>query len=68
MEYHSVNYAAQVNAKIDIVTTLSEHYGVHLPILMDQGESVSTPLNVDTQLIRLIVSAEDQVIRVELKD
>ena len=68
VEYRSVNYAAQVNAKIDIVTTLSEHYGVHLPIIMDQGESVSTPLNVDTQLIRLIVSAEDQVIRVELKD
>ena len=68
VEYRSANYAAQVNAKLDIVTTLAKHYGVHLPILMDQGESVSTPLNVDTQLIRLIVSAEDQVIRVELKD
>ena len=68
VEYRSVNYAAQVNAKLDIVTTLSKHYGVHLPIIMDQGESVTEPLNVDTQLIRLIVSAEDQVIRVELKD
>lgn len=68
VEYRSVNYAAQVNAKLDIVTTLAKHYGVHLPIIMDQGESVSAPLNVDTQLIRLIVSAEDQVIRVELKD
>lgn len=68
VEYRSVNYAAQVNAKLDIVTTLGRHYGVHLPILMDQGESVSTPLNVDTQLIRLIVSAEDQAIRVELKN
>ena len=68
VEYRSANYAAQVNAKLDIVTTLANHYGVHLPIIMDQGESVSTPLNVDTQLIRLIVSAEDQVIRVELKD
>lgn len=68
VEYRSVNYAAQVNAKIDIVTTLAKHYGVHLPIIMDQGESVSAPLNVDTQLIRLIVSAEDQVIRVELKN
>ena len=68
VEYRSVNYAAQVNAKLDIVTTLSKHYGVHLPIIMDQGESVTEPLNVDTQLIRLIVSAEDQAIRVELKD
>jgi chromosome segregation ATPase len=68
VEYRSANYAAQVNAKLDIVTTLSKHYGVHLPIIMDQGESVTEPLNVDTQLIRLIVSAEDQAIRVELKD
>jgi hypothetical protein len=68
VEYRSANYAAQVNAKLDIVTTLGRHYGVHLPILMDQGESVSTPLNVDEQLIRLIVSPADQEIRVEVKD
>ena len=68
VEYRSVNYAAQVNAKLDIVTTLSKHYGVHLPIIMDQGESVSTPLNVDEQLIRFIVSAEDKDIRVEVKE
>lgn len=68
IEYRSANYAAQVNAKLDIVTTLGRHYGVHLPILMDQGESVSTPLTVDEQMIRLIVSPADQEIRVEVKD
>nr|DAM43631.1 MAG TPA: chromosome partition protein [Caudoviricetes sp.] len=68
VEYRSANYAAQVNAKLDIVTTLGRHYGVHLPILMDQGESVSTPLTVDEQMIRLIVSPADQEIRVEVKD
>ena len=68
VEYRSANYAAQVNAKLDIVTTLAKHYGVRLPILMDQGESVSTPLTVDEQLIRLIVSAEDKDIRVEVKE
>lgn len=68
VEYRSVNYAAQVNAKLDIVTTLMSHYGVHLPILMDQGESVTEPLAVDEQLIRFIVSAEDKDIRVEVKE
>ena len=68
VEYRSANYAAQVNAKLDIVTTLRRHYGVHLPILMDQGESVSTPLTVDEQMIRLIVSPADQEIRVDVKD
>ncbi len=68
VEYRSVNYAAQVNAKLDIVTTLSKHYGVHLPIIMDQGESVTRPLAVDEQLLRFIVSAEDEEIRVEVKE
>ena len=68
VEYRSANYAAQVNAKLDIVSTLAKHYGVHLPIVMDQGESVTEPLAVDEQLIRLIVSAKDKEIRVELKD
>ena len=68
VEYRSANYAAQVNAKLDIVTTLMRHYGVHLPILMDQGESVTSPLAVDEQLIRFIVSAEDKEIKVEVKE
>ena len=68
VEYRSANYAAQVNAKLDIVTTLMRHYSVHLPILMDQGESVTDPLAVDEQLIRFIVSAEDKEIKVEVKE
>lgn len=68
VEYRSANYAAQVNAKLDIVTTLMQQYGVQLPILMDQGESVTEPLAVNGQLLRFIVSAEDEEIRVEVKE
>ena len=68
VEYRSANYAAQVNANLDIVSTLMRHYGVHLPVLMDQGESVTEPLAVDEQFIRFIVSAEDKEIRVEVKE
>lgn len=68
VEYRSANYAAQVNAKLDIVSTLGKHYSVHLPTVMDQGESVTEPLAVDEQLIRLIVSAKDKGIRVEVKE
>ena len=67
VEYRSVNYAAQINAKLDIVSALGRHYGVRLPVLMDQGESVSEPLAVDEQLIRLIVSPVDTDIRVQVK-
>ena len=68
VEYRSANYAAQVNAKLDIVTTLMRHYDVHLPILMDQGESVTDPLAVNEQLISFIVSAEDEEIKAEVKE
>ncbi|WP_311649926.1 AAA family ATPase [Selenomonas artemidis] len=67
VEYRSVNYAAQINAKLDIVSALGRHYGVRLPVIMDQGESVSEPLAVDEQLIRLIVSPVDTDIRVQVK-
>ena len=66
--YHSANYAAQVNASLDIVSTLMKHYGADLPVLMDQGESVTEPLAVGEQFIRFIVSAEDEEIRVEVKE
>ena len=68
VEYRSANYAAQVNAKLDIVSTLMKHYGVHLPILMDQGESVTRPLAVDEQLIRFIVSPKHNEVKVERKE
>ena len=68
VEYRSANYAAQVNAQLDIVSTLMRHYGVQLPILMDQGESITEPLTVEEQMIRFIVAAEDKEIRVEVKE
>ena len=68
VEYRSVNYAAQINAKLDIVSALGRPYGVRLPVIMDQGESVSEPLPIDEQLIRLIVSPADTDIRVQVKE
>lgn len=69
VEYRSVNYAAQVNAKLDIIDTLNRHYKTNLPIIMDQGESVTNPLPVSEQLIRLIVSAPDtDSLRIKVKD
>lgn len=69
VEYRSANYAAQVNAKLDIIGALSKHYGVTLPVLMDQAESVTAPLETDGQLIRLIVSAPDMgALRVKVKE
>ena len=68
VDYRSANYAAQVNAKLDIVSTLMKHYGADLPVLMDQGESVTRPLAVDAQFIRFIVSPKHNEVKVELRE
>ena len=60
------NKAAVVNAGLEIIATLSHHYGVRLPIVVDNAESVTELLPVDSQVIRLVVSAEDESLRVEV--
>jgi len=59
VEYRSLNFAAKVNSQLDIVNTLNKHYGVNLPVIIDQAESVTSPMKVLGQVIRLIVSPTD---------
>lgn len=59
-----LNKAAQNNVGMDIINTLSEHYGFSAPIFLDNAESVTKPIDTDAQVIRLIVSEEDKKLRV----
>jgi DNA repair exonuclease SbcCD ATPase subunit len=63
--YGSLNNAARHNVGLDIIATLSEHYGVCAPIFLDNAESITRPLPTPGQQIRLIVSAADKQLRVE---
>ena len=65
--YSSLNNAARLNVGLDIIATLSEHYGVCAPIFLDNAESVTRPLETPGQQIRLIVSAADKQLRVEVE-
>ncbi|SMF88074.1 AAA domain-containing protein [Paenibacillus uliginis N3/975] len=53
-----LNRAAQVNAGLDIINTLSEHYKVIAPIFIDNAEAVTDIESTAGQQIRLIVSKE----------
>lgn len=59
VEYKSANTAAKVNAGIEIINVLGEHYMINLPIIIDQAESICEVADTGQQLIRLIVSAAD---------
>lgn len=63
--YNSLNNAARHNVGLDIIATLSEHYGIAAPIFLDNAESVTRPLETPGQQIRLVVSADDKQLRVE---
>ena len=62
--YSDANTASKIQAGIDIINTLSEHYDIKAPIWVDNKESVVKLPYTECQLINLIVSAEDSKLRV----
>lgn len=54
--YGSLNSAAQINAGLDVINSLSKHYEKQIPIFVDNAESVNELVDVNSQLIRLVVS------------
>lgn len=62
--YADLNNATQINVGLDIIGTLSEHYGLRVPLVVDNAESVTKLQEIDTQVIRLVVSENDKELRV----
>ena len=54
--YGSLNNAAKINAGLDIINALSKKFEKEIPIFVDNAESVNELVDVDSQLIRLVVS------------
>lgn len=67
VEYRSSNTAAQVNAGLEIIDVLNAHYGTNLPVIIDRAESVCKVHPIKEQLVRLIVSAADETLRIKVK-
>ena len=64
--YADLNSAMQINAGLDCIKTLSEFYSVNVPLFVDNAESVTNLYNMDTQVIRLVVSENDTELRCEV--
>ena len=54
-----LNHAARINTGLDIINSLSAHYGVAAPIFIDNAEAVTTLTESSAQLIRLLVSESE---------
>ena len=66
--YRSMNNGSRVNAGLDVIRTLSEHYGMRVPLFIDNAESVTGLLPVGSQTVRLVVSAGDKKLRCEYEN
>ncbi|MGE7650536.1 hypothetical protein ACQKM1_22575 [Peribacillus frigoritolerans] len=63
-----LNNAARINVGLDIINTLSEHYGITAPIFIDNAEAVTKFIDTNSQIISLIVSEADKSLRVEKEE
>ncbi len=61
----ALNNAARINVGLDIINTLSEHYGFEAPIWIDNREAVTRLTPTRAQVVSLIVSEPDKTLRVE---
>lgn len=59
------NTAMKINCGLDIINVLSRHFGISLPIFIDNRESVSQILTTDAQIINLTKITGQQTLKVE---
>ena len=62
----NANYGGKINAGLDIISTLSRYFGVAVPCVVDNSESVSVLTPMATQVIRLYKREQDKSLRVEV--
>lgn len=64
--YNDLNNAMKINIGCDVINTLSNHYNVQVPVFCDNAESVVDMYKLDAQMVQLVVSGMDGVLRVEV--
>lgn len=63
--WEKANGAGKINAGLEIVNVLSDHYGIAVPVIIDNAESVNKLIRTNGQQIALTVT-EDKELRMEI--
>lgn len=53
-----LNTGARINIGLDVIATLSRHYGISCPIFVDNAESITDWIPTENQVIRLFAEPE----------
>jgi len=62
--FSDLNNAMKINAGLEIIKALCEFYQVNAPIFIDNRESVTKLIDIDSQIINLVVSEQDKQLRI----
>jgi hypothetical protein len=53
--YNDLNTEGRINSGLDIINVLSKYNGLNVPVVIDNRESVSDIIKIDSQVINLVV-------------
>jgi len=59
--FKSANNAARINAGLEVIDTLADHFGINLPVWVDNAESNNCITATNAQQIRLYVSNDKEL-------
>lgn len=59
------NTAMQVNCGIDIINLLNRHFGIVMPIIIDNRESISKIIDTDSQIVNLVKVKGQSTLKIE---
>lgn len=65
VDYSDLNNAARISIGIDIINTLCKLNDTYVPVIVDNAESITDIPQTVSQMICLVVSADDKTLRVE---
>lgn len=66
--YAFANNAARINAGLEIIGALSAHWGMTMPVFIDNAESITHLADLPAQVVRLVVSEADSQLRLVVDD
>lgn len=63
--YSDLNSAGKINAGLDLINALSRESDVYAPVFVDNSETILKPLEINSQLIKLIVAEGYDILTVK---
>lgn len=60
--FSNANTASQINAGLDIIKTLNEHFKTSMPVFIDNAESVNNLIDIDSQIVEMRVTKDKELI------